>query len=67
MLVKDRMTPDPVTVKPDSSFTDAFHIIRDKGIRHLAVVDNRGKLIGVVSQKDLLQAAPSSATTLDVF
>jgi acetoin utilization protein AcuB len=67
MLVKDRMTPNPVTVTPDSSFVAAYQLIREKQIRHLPVVDKKGKLIGIVSQKDLLHASPSSATTLTVF
>jgi len=67
MLVKHRMTPNPITVSPDTTFPDAFRIIRDKGIRYLPVVDRRGNLIGVVTQSDLLRASPSSATTLTVF
>lgn len=67
MLVKDRMTPQPVTVTPDTSFVSAFQLIREKHIRHLPVVDKKGKLIGIVTQKDLLHASPSSATTLTVF
>ena len=67
MLVKDRMTPDPVTITPDVSFTEAFRILREKKIRHLPVVDRTGKLIGIVAQTDLLHASPSSATTLSVF
>ena len=67
MLVKDRMTPNPVTITPDTSFPDAFRIIREKRIRHLPVVDKKGKLIGIVAQTDLLHASPSSATTLTVF
>jgi len=67
MLVKDRMTPNPVTITPDVSFPEAFRILREKKIRHLPVVDKKGKLIGIVAQTDLLHAAPSSATTLSVF
>jgi acetoin utilization protein AcuB len=67
MLVKHRMTPNPLTVTPETSFSDAFHIIREKGVRHLPVVDKKGKLIGIVTQKDLLHASPSSATALSVF
>lgn len=67
MLVKHRMTPNPVTVTPETSFSDAFRLIREKGIRHLPVVDKKGKLIGIVAQKDLLHASPSSATSLSVF
>ncbi len=67
MLVKDRMTVDPVTVTPDTSFPEAFRLIREKRIRHLPVVDETGKLIGIVAQTDLLHASPSTATTFTVF
>ena len=67
MLVKDRMTPNPITISPDTSFPDAFRTIREKGIRYLPVVDRKGRLIGIVTQSDLLRASPSSATTLTVF
>lgn len=67
MLVRDRMTPNPVTITPDTSFTRAFRIIREKGIGHLPIVDKKGKLVGIVAQRDLLHASPSSATTLTVF
>ena len=66
MLVKDRMTSNLVTITPDTSFPDAFHIIREKRIRHLPVVDKKGKLVGIVTQTDLLHASPSAATSLSV-
>ena len=65
--MKHRMTPSPITVAPDTSFPEAFRVIREKGIRYLPVVDSRGRLIGIVTQTDLLHASPSSATTLTVF
>ena len=67
MLVRDRMTADPVTITGDTSFPEAFRILREKRIRHLPVVGKKGKLIGVVARTDLLHASPSSATTLSVF
>ena len=67
MLVKDRMTPDPVMIMSHTSFPEAFRIIREKGIRHLPVVDEQEKLIGVVAQTDLLHASPSMATPVNVF
>ena len=67
MLVKDRMTPNPMTITPATSFPEAFRIIHDKEIRHLPVVDEDDKLVGVVTQTDLLHASPSEATTLTVF
>jgi acetoin utilization protein AcuB len=67
MLVKDRMTLKPVTITPGTSFPEAFQIMREKRIRHLPVVDDKGKLIGVVARTDLLHASPSMATSLSVF
>ncbi|HEY43128.1 MAG TPA: CBS domain-containing protein [Anaerolineae bacterium] len=67
MLVKDRMTPNPITIKPDTSFTEAFRILRENKIRHLPVMDKKGTLLGIVAQTDLLHASPSSATSLSIF
>ena len=67
MLVRERMTPNPVTVHPDASFQDALKLLRDKKIRRLPVVDKTGALIGIVVEKDLLYASPSPASSLSVF
>ncbi len=67
MLVKDRMTPNPVTITLTTSFPEAFKIMREKRIRHLPVVDKKGKLSGIVALTDLLRASPSQATSLSVF
>lgn len=66
MLVQNWMSRDVVTVEADTPFLEARLILKDKKIRHLPVVD-RGKLIGVVTDRDLKEAAPSGATTLDVY
>ena len=67
MLVKDRMTPNPITIETDNSFTEAFRILRENKIRHLPVMDKKGTLLGIVAQTDLLHASPSSATSLSIF
>ena len=67
MLVKDRMTPKPVTITPEASFPEAFALIREKNVRHLPVVDKQGSLLGIVAQTDLLHASPSSATSLSIY
>jgi acetoin utilization protein AcuB len=67
MLVKDRMTFNPITITPDTSFPEAFRILKEERIRHLPVINKKGKLVGVVAQTDLLHASPSSVTTLSVF
>jgi acetoin utilization protein AcuB len=67
MLVRDRMTPNPVTITPETSFPEAFRILREKGIRHLPVVDKKRRLVGVLARTDLLHASPSKATSLSYF
>jgi acetoin utilization protein AcuB len=61
------MTPNPVTITTSTSFPEAYRIIREKKIRHLPVLDENGKLVGIVTRTDLLHASPSSATTFSVF
>ncbi len=67
MLVKNRMTSDLVAIRATTAFPEGFRIMRERGIRHLPVVDEGGKLIGIVTQTDLLHASPSTTTTLSVF
>jgi acetoin utilization protein AcuB len=65
MLVEKRMKRDPVTVSPDDSFRHAMTLIRQKGIRHLPVVEE-GRLLGIVTDRDIRQASPSPATSLEI-
>lgn len=67
MQVKDRMTPNPVTITEDSSFEDALHMMKENKIRRLPVVNRNGRLVGIVADKDLFSASPSPATSLSVF
>jgi acetoin utilization protein AcuB len=57
MLVKDRMSAPPVTIGADTSFQQALALMQEHGIRRLPVVDDAGRLIGIVAQRDLLIAA----------
>lgn len=67
MLVRERMSAHPVIVHPDMSFGDAMELLRAKKVRRLPVVDDKGALVGIVVEKDLLKTAPSPATTLSVY
>jgi acetoin utilization protein AcuB len=67
MFVRDRMSSSVVTVAPETSFQDALQQMRDHGCRRLPVVDAKGKLVGIVSERDLLHAEPSSATSLSIW
>jgi acetoin utilization protein AcuB len=67
MLVKDRMSLNPVTITTDASLKDALDLLWGKPFRHLPVLDENGKLVGVVTEKSLISASPTPATTLSVF
>jgi len=67
MFIKYVMTHNPITITPDTTVTDAQAIMRREKIHHLPVLDKHNKLIGLVTEKDLLYASPSPATTLSVF
>jgi acetoin utilization protein AcuB len=64
MYVGRVMHTELVTVPPDISLVKARDLIAEKRIAHLLVVDKKGKLIGVVSDRDLKQSWASPATTL---
>jgi acetoin utilization protein AcuB len=60
------MTRNVLTASPHTSHREAVEIMRQNRIRRLPVVDN-GKLAGIISEKDLLSAQPSAATTLSIY
>ena len=66
MLVGERMSHPVITISPDMPVMDALGIMRKDHIRRLPVV-RHGKLVGIVSEKDLLYASPSQATSLNVW
>ena len=51
--VAEIMTTDPVTVSPKTSLQEAIQILADREISGLPVVDDGGKLVGVISETDL--------------
>lgn len=65
MYVKDWMTSDPVVVSPDTPILEAQRIMTQRRIRRLPVVKG-GKLVGIVTYRDIIEASPSSASTLSI-
>lgn len=57
MKVRDVMTQDPLSIDPEAALGTAMEIMRTKRIRHLPVVDDAGRLMGIVTDRDLRQAA----------
>ena len=48
-FMRDKIQREVVTISPDASFYDARTLIRDKGIRHLPVVDKNNHLVGLLT------------------
>ncbi len=67
MLVGERMTRNPVTIPENTSIDDALHVMRERKVRRLPVLDSAGQMVGIVSDRDLLHASPSPATSLSVY
>lgn len=62
MLVRDRMTPNPITLRPGSDPLAGLAICKSGGFCHLPVVDEAGRLVGMVTEDELrhfLATAPS--------
>lgn len=65
-FMREKIQKNPVTINPEASFFDARNLIHEKGIRHLPVVDKNNALVGIVTDRDIREAAPSDATLLSV-
>ena len=66
MRVRDRMTPNPISVQPQTSVNEALRIMQGRKIRRLPVVAN-GRLVGIVTLLDLMRVSASPATTLSIY
>lgn len=67
MFVGDRMSHPVLTVHPELPIQEALNLMHTEHVRRLPVVDKRGGLVGIVTEKDLLNASPSEASTLSVW
>ena len=66
MFVANRMTKNPITVEPTTPVNDAAKLMKQRKIRRLPVVE-KGRLVGIISDRDVMRVAPSPATTLSKF
>lgn len=67
MLVAERMSHPVLTINPDMPIQDALNFMRKEHIQRLPVVDKRGRLVGIITEEDLLHASPSDVSSLSVY
>lgn len=59
MQVRDYMTTKVTTLPDDSRLLDAALLIRRTGKRHVPIVDSEGRVVGIISDRDVSRMAPS--------
>lgn len=63
MNISEYMTSDPITISSATLLPEARQILNEYHIRHLPVIDGERKLIGIITDRDLRSAYPSSVTS----
>jgi acetoin utilization protein AcuB len=67
MLVYERMTRHPITISPDTPVAEALQMMRENNVRRFPVIDKKTtRLVGIVTEKELLYASPSPVTSLSI-
>lgn len=67
MLVKDVMTRNPLFIHPEMSIPEARALMKKEKVGRLIVLDKNKKLVGIITERDIVNASPSGATTLDMY
>jgi acetoin utilization protein AcuB len=65
-FMRERIRKNPFTINPNASFFEARKLIWEKGVRHLPVVDETNRLLGIVTESDIRKAGPSDVDMLRV-
>jgi acetoin utilization protein AcuB len=65
-LVRDWMTPNPITIDPHTTLPEAHKLMKECHIRRLPVVDS-GRVVGILTLGDIREASPSDASSLSIF
>ncbi len=66
MLIRYWMSTPAIHIGPQNSMQDAISLMKEKNVHQLPVLDGKGKLVGIISDRDLKRASASDATTLEV-
>ncbi|MDR0383027.1 MAG: CBS and ACT domain-containing protein [Spirochaetaceae bacterium] len=67
MLVRRVMKKNPVYVRSGTFVSEARSLMKKESISHLPVLDSGNRLIGILTKRDMLNAGPSPATSLDMY
>jgi acetoin utilization protein AcuB len=63
-FMREKIRKNPITINPNASFFEGQNLIQEKGVRHLPVVDENNRLLGIVTERDIRKAGPSDVDML---
>ena len=66
MLIRDWMTKNVIAATPDMSIMDAAKLMKDNKISRMPVVDKTDRVMGIITDRDVKEASPSKATSLEI-
>ncbi len=55
LLISDVMTSSPRTMSPEDRIADAIHLMTDRGYRHIPLVDDKGRNVGLLSARHIVE------------
>jgi acetoin utilization protein AcuB len=61
------MSKPVITMRPETTMPEALELMHKEHIRRLPVVNQRGEMVGIITEADLLKASPSQATSLSIY
>jgi acetoin utilization protein AcuB len=64
-FMREKIRTNPITINPNAFFFEAQNLIQEKGVRHLPVVDENNRLLGIVTESDIRRAGPSDVDMLN--
>ena len=67
MFIRDQMTRNPVYGHPDMTVIEAQELMKEKGFRHLPILDDEKKLVGLITMRSLQRAVPSDVSRFSPF
>ena len=67
MFIDKSMTKDVISIDLESRIADACELLARNRIRHLPVIDKDGRLVGIVTDRDIRSAMPSTVSTGETF
>lgn len=65
-LVRDWMSPDPVTIDPHTTLPEAHRLMKECAVRRLPVIAD-GRLVGIVTLDDVREASPTRTCALSIY